>query len=180
MHIHRPTAKKETRSIFHYAWPGLIAHPIRLVLAMNCLLASVLLRIVEPWPLQFVIDQILLPTSSRLGSIAVTTNHGATEKLIMICAVALVILATLRAIADYYQTVIFSVVGNQVVSDLRIRVFRHLQTLSLAFHQQSRGGDLTVRLVGDMNMLKDVTVSARSRSYRAGCYWLACLQPCCF
>ena len=160
MHIHRPASKKANRSIFHYAWPGLIAHPIRLVLAMNCLLASVLLRIVEPWPLQYVIDQILLPTSSQIGSITTTSNHGATEKLIMICAVALVILATLRAIADYYQTVIFSVVGNQVVSDLRIRVFRHLQTLSLAFHQQSRGGDLTVRLVGDMNMLKDVTVSA--------------------
>ncbi|MEZ6136402.1 MAG: ABC transporter ATP-binding protein [Pirellulaceae bacterium] len=148
------------RSILYHVLPGLLAHPARLLFAMTCLVVSVLLRIAEPWPLQFVIDRILLPTSAQdslLGSLA---SQWGPERLVVLCAASLVVLATARAVADYYRTIIFSIVGNQVVSDLRSRVFTHLQTLSLAFHQKSRGGDLTVRLVGDMNMLKEVTVSA--------------------
>ena len=148
------------RSIFGYVLPGLVTHPARLLFAISCLVLSVLLRIAEPWPLQFVIDRILLPTSGVDSSLASFASQGGTEQMVVLCAVSLVVLATARAAADYYRTIVFSIVGNQVVSDLRSRVFTHLQTLSLAFHQKSRGGDLTVRLVGDMNMLKEVTVSA--------------------
>lgn len=135
-------------------------HPTRLLFALGCLLMSVLLRIVEPWPLQFVIDRVLLPVPAQDGLLGTMTNHWRPERLVVVCALSLVALAMMRAAADYYRTIIFSIVGNQIVSELRCRVFTHLQTLSLAFHQKSRGGDLTVRLVGDMNMLKEVVVSA--------------------
>ncbi|MCC6509320.1 MAG: ABC transporter ATP-binding protein, partial [Pirellulaceae bacterium] len=165
MQVVKPKVNNASRSITHYLWPGLFANPNRLMFAVSCLLVSVALRIVEPWPLQFVIDEILMPTSAvPTSAVAGSSLTSATawnpERLVIICAASLVALATLRAIADYYQTVVFSQVGNQVVSDLRNRVFTHLQSLSLAFHQKSRGGDLTVRLIGDMNMLKEVTVSA--------------------
>lgn len=156
----RSSVDDQRRSIVHHVLPGLFLHPVRLVFAISCLLLSVLLRIVEPWPLQFVIDRILLPTKIQDGMFGNLAGGWEPERLVLVCAASLVVLATLRAGADYYRTIIFSIVGNQVVSDLRSRVFTHLQTLSLAFHQKSRGGDLTVRLVGDMNMLKEVTVSA--------------------
>ncbi len=70
------------------------------------------------------------------------------------------VLAVVRAGTDYYRTVAFTLIGNAVISDLRGRLYRHLQTLSLDFHSRTRGGDLTVRLTSDINMLKDVTVSA--------------------
>jgi ATP-binding cassette subfamily B protein len=149
-----------SHNIVHYLWPGLRAHPVRLLVAAGCLLLSVLLRIVEPWPLQVVIDVILLPTSPAQTGLNTWAHALSPRTLLMGCALTLIALATLRAIADYYRTVLFSLIGNQVVSDLRTRVFCHLQSLSLAFHQQARGGDLTVRLVGDMNMLKEVAVSA--------------------
>lgn len=154
------SAAGERRSIFHHVLPGLMAHPARLLFAISCLVVSVLLRIVEPWPLQYVIDKVLVPTSAQDSSVEAFASQWGPERLVVLCAVSLVVLASARAAADYYRTIVFSIVGNQVVSDLRSRVFTHLQTLSLAFHQRLRGGDLTVRLVGDMNMLKEVTVSA--------------------
>lgn len=160
MPLERYSEESTSRSIFHHVLPGLLLHPARLLSAVACLVLSVLLRIVEPWPLQYVIDQILLPMPSQAGMAGSGLSQWDSEWLVMACAASLIVLATARAIADYYRTIVFSIVGNQVVSDLRSRVFAHLQTLSLAFHQKSRGGDLTVRLVGDMNMLKEVTVSA--------------------
>ncbi len=152
--------ESDNRTILHYLWPGLLGHPTRCATAIFCLLTSVMLRIVEPWPLQLVIDQVLLPLSSAGASSLDFFAGWSQEQIAIACAVSLVMLATLRAIADYYRTVNFSLLGNQIVSELRNQVFTHLQTLSLAFHQKSRGGDLTVRLVGDMNLLKEVTVSA--------------------
>ncbi len=70
------------------------------------------------------------------------------------------LLATVRAGIDYYRTVVFTLIGNSIISDLRSRLYAHLQTLSLNFHSRTRAGDLTVRLTSDVNMLKDVTVSA--------------------
>ncbi|MCA9125722.1 MAG: ABC transporter ATP-binding protein [Planctomycetales bacterium] len=159
-----PLVTSSSRSVDHsivpYLWPGMIANPFRLVLAVACLLISVVLRLIEPWPLQFVIDRILVPVPTQTGFWWDLTSDWSVESLVTICAVSFVILTTARAMADFTRTVLFSMVGNQVVSNLRERVFRHLQSLSLAFHQKSRGGDLTVRIVGDMNMLKEVMVSA--------------------
>jgi ATP-binding cassette subfamily B protein len=39
-------------------------------------------------------------------------------------------------------------------------LFRHLQTLSLAFHHRARGGDLVVRMIGDIGMVQEVAVTA--------------------
>lgn len=160
MSVEKQCLEGKRRSIFYHVLPGLLLHPARLLFALSCLVLSVLLRIVEPWPLQFVIDRILLPTPVQDGMLGRLASQWEPERLVIVCAASLVILATMRAAADYFRTIVFSIIGNQVVSDLRSRVFTHLQTLSLAFHQKSRGGDLTVRLVGDMNMLKEVTVSA--------------------
>ncbi len=132
------------------------------------LLAGVILRIAEPWPLQYVLDTAIAPNRvdvERTGlewmaSIGWKLPELAPTVLLGICAAALVLIATVRAACDYYRTVSFSWIGNHVVSDLRAKVYRHVQSLSMGFHQKSRGGDLTVRLIGDINTLKDVAISA--------------------
>ena len=166
MRLGQRRARLQRLHILNYLWAGLRAQPGRLTYAVGCLLLSVL----------FACRALAVAIRYRRGSCAaggiqsggIQSGGGrpgglvpwSPESLVLACSLALVGLVTMRAIADYYQTVIFSIVGNQVVSDLRNRVFGHLQTLSLAFHQKSRGGDLTIRLISDMNMLKEVTVSA--------------------
>ncbi len=125
-----------------------------------------LLRVLEPWPLKFVVDYVIEHGPYAGGPTAAGPQPGpggldaGALKLLTTAALALVTITAVRALADYSRTVQFSMIGNRVLSQLRNDLYRHLQRLSLSFHDRSRNGDLTVRIVGDINMLKDVVVSA--------------------
>ncbi len=155
-----------------YLWPTLRREWLRVAFASFCLLAGVLLRLAEPWPLQVVLDHVLgnrevlgnrapspivetwIPTIASLG------GFDPLYTLLACCVAGLVLIAMVRAFADYFRTITFTIIGNHALSEVRAQLFRHLQSLSLDFHQRSRNGDLTVRMTGDVNMLKDIAISA--------------------
>jgi ATP-binding cassette subfamily B protein len=156
----KPTA------IFKYLWPGVRARWPQLILAVISTICGVILRLLEPWPLQLVLDHVVgglslpLVFSAPVNRLALAMDSGDSIALLTLCAISLVIMAIARAAMDFHRTVAFSYIGNAIISDLRSKLFSHLQTLSLDFHSRTRSGDLTVRLTSDVNMLKDVTVSA--------------------
>ena len=43
---------------------------------------------------------------------------------------------------------------------IRSKLYRHLQALSPTFHDKTHSGDLLVRIIGDMKLMRDVAVSA--------------------
>jgi ATP-binding cassette subfamily B protein len=75
-------------------------------------------------------------------------------------ALAIVVLTALRTLADYANTIGFALVGNRVLTQVRNELYRHLQGLSLSFHTKARSGDLILRVMSDVNMVKDVAVTA--------------------
>jgi ATP-binding cassette subfamily B protein len=81
-------------------------------------------------------------------------------QLLTVAAVGLVILVSLRAVCEYFNTIGFAIIGNRVVSSIRGDLYRHMQSLSLSFHTQARAGDLLTRVTGDVKMLRDVAVTA--------------------
>lgn len=127
--------------------------------SFTALFAEVLFRLLEPWPLKFVIDSIVavdgkpVPVHDALAALPVTT-------LLLLAAASVVLIAIFRAGAAYIATVGFAIVGNRVLIEVRNELFAHLQTLSLRFHGRSRTGDLITRITGDIGMLKDVAVTA--------------------
>ena len=76
-----------------------------------------------------------------------------------LAAVCYVLVVGARAIADYLQTLGFAVIGNRVVSQVRTKLYRHLQALPMSFHHKSRSGDLLIRIVGDIKLLRDAAVT---------------------
>jgi ATP-binding cassette subfamily B protein len=128
--------------------------------ATLALLAEVVFRALEPWPLKFVFDHILghkrhggAPDRLGLADLNPTT-------LIILSVLALILITALRALAAYGNEVGFAVVGNRVLTAARDEVYGHLQRLSLSFHTRARSGDLVLRVMSDVNMLKDVIVTA--------------------
>src|SRR5699024_2250592 len=122
------------------------------------LLADVVFRVLEPWPMKFAIDAV----SAALGaSLPEATPLGLdVTGTVIACAIALVILVGGRAGANYLSTVSFALVGARAATELRTRVFDHVQSLSLRYHQRASIGDTSQRLVGDMGRLQDVAVTA--------------------
>jgi len=128
--------------------------------SLLALFAGIGLRLLEPWPLQIVIDHVigLEPGGWLAGLLPLDALDPVA--LLTLSALSLVVIAGLRALADYGHTVGFALIGNRVTTQVRNKLYRHLQLLSLSFHTQARGGDLVVRVIGDVNMLRDVAVTA--------------------
>jgi ATP-binding cassette subfamily B protein len=129
--------------------------------SLAALFASVALKLLEPWPLKWVFDHIL--KTRNVANRRFLDDFLATLDPVSILALAagsVIVITALRALAEYGNTVGFALVGNRVLTEVRNDLYRQLQRLSLSFHTKARGGDLTVRVVGDVNMLKDVAATA--------------------
>lgn len=126
--------------------------------SVAALLVVTALRLLEPWPLKFIIDRLVGAAPAGAGEAAFAALPTAT--LIPLCALALVAIVGLKAGTEYLSSVGFSLIGNRVMTAVREDLFRHLQRLSLGFHVRRRAGDLTLRLLGDVGMLKETLVTA--------------------
>jgi len=54
------------------------------------------------------------------------------------------------------QIVLVSRVGEQFLRDLRVRVFRHIQSMSMAFFDREQTGRLVARMTSDIDALQDL------------------------
>jgi ATP-binding cassette, subfamily B, bacterial len=127
--------------------------------AFLALLAEVGLRLLEPWPLKFVFDDILAPESAGRPRLPLL---GAVDPMVLLtlAAASVVCFIGLRALAAYLSTVGFALAGTRVLTEVRSQAYCHLQSLSLAFHHRARQGDLTLRIISDIGLLKDTVVTA--------------------
>lgn len=138
--------------------PYLRGHGLMLSGSLAALLCMTLMRLLEPWPLAFLVDHVL---RIKPGQAPALLPFGLdTTQLVLLSAAALVLFTGLRALCGYLSTIGFALIGTSVLSRVRNELFEKLLQLSLAFHQKQRGGDLTLRLVNDVAMLKEVTVTA--------------------
>jgi ATP-binding cassette, subfamily B, bacterial len=135
-------------------WPKLLG-------AFLFSLAFAAVRLAEPWPLKFIIDNVLQGVPLNTGNEFVDTTLGGDRLAILIAAcVAVLVLGLLRGVTSYYQQVMTSVVGQQVVLTIRQRLFAHMQRLSLSYHTRNPSGELLSRLTGDINQLRQSVVTA--------------------
>jgi ATP-binding cassette subfamily B protein len=138
--------------------PYLRPHRGLLAGSVLALFGATAMKLLEPWPLKFVLDRVIPGPTGRTGIDAVDSLDPMT--LLALCALGLVAAVGLRALFLYLATIGFAIVGNRVLTEVRNTLFRHLQGLSLGFHSRAKTGDLTMRLIGDVGMLKETAVTA--------------------
>ncbi|MFQ6550226.1 ABC transporter ATP-binding protein [Aestuariibius sp. 2305UL40-4] len=135
--------------------PYLRGHWRMLVASVLALLLATAAKLAEPWPLKFVIDAVVPAASGEPALAAIDPM-----RLLALCAGGLLLAVLTRAGFQYLATMGFALVGNRVLTKVRADLFAHLQSLSVGFHARSRAGDLTMRLIGDVGMLKETLVTA--------------------
>jgi ATP-binding cassette subfamily B protein len=150
----------DLRHICLFFWPRLRKQHRLAAVSLLALLAEVALGTLEPWPLKFIFDHVL--GAQHRGRSSVFSAFEALDALTVITgsALAIILISGLRALADYGSTIGFARVANRVLTDLRADLYRHLQGLSLSFHNNARSGDLLLRIMNDVNQLRDVAVTA--------------------
>ncbi|WP_405373973.1 MULTISPECIES: ABC transporter ATP-binding protein [unclassified Microbacterium] len=140
------------------ATPFLRKHRWLVLAGFVALLAEVAFRVLEPWPLKVAVDSLAV----SLGATGQATAGipAATTGLLVACGGALLAIVCLRALTSFLSTVAFALVGSRVATELRAKVFAHLQSLSVRYHASAPAGDTVQRLVGDVGRLQEVAVSA--------------------
>jgi subfamily B ATP-binding cassette protein MsbA len=88
----------------------------------------------------------------------------ALRNVVVVLLAALVFKNALEYLSAYWSVVI----QEGVVRDLRVRLFRHLQTLPLGFFQRTRSGQTVARLITDADQVK-TSVSAALASLIQNC-----------
>jgi ABC-type multidrug transport system fused ATPase/permease subunit len=131
--------KTHIRRIGRYLAPyrGLAAITAAIVLA------SSVLGLLLPWPLQFLVDNVLgdKPPPAALRNMLGATADSRFTLLLLVVGAGLVLnlLQNLLGIASNYVT---TRLDQHMVLDFRADLLEHAQRLSLSFHDQKRSGPL--------------------------------------
>jgi ATP-binding cassette subfamily B protein len=98
-----------------------------------------------------------------LAQIGIDDGIQARDRGVLFLAVSLLMAAGLVGwVAGYLQTYLSSWVGERVLLDLRTRVFRHVQLLSLGYHERTPTGWTVSRLTSDIEALDQLVTEGVS------------------
>ncbi|MEL4897170.1 ABC transporter ATP-binding protein [Crocosphaera sp. Alani8] len=137
-------------------WPYIQQEKSWLGLAIFAMTGDVVLRILEPWPLKFIFDHVLIKDQSSLPIFETISPLA----VLTLCALGMIAITGLRAFSAYWSTVSLATVGSRVMVQIREQVYLHLQRLSLTYHNQARSGDLIVGLSSDTSRLQEILITA--------------------
>jgi len=140
--------------------PYLTPHWPALFFASLAAVGYAIVTLLEPWPIQFLFDGVLLGRKVHFLGHTLKNVHGDPIALLIGSVAAILVLAALRGQLYYTQNVLTATAGQDVVMSLRRELFHHLQSLSLRYHRRERLGDILMRLTGDIVMLREMVVSA--------------------
>ncbi|WP_301859852.1 lipid A export permease/ATP-binding protein MsbA [uncultured Megasphaera sp.] len=111
----------------------------RLVVAVICMAFSGASNVVVPWLIKDVIDKVL------------ANKDTMTLNLIVI---GILLLFLLRGFFYFGQRYLMSFVGQKIVNDIREKLYRHLQTLSLSYFDRRKTGNIMSNLTNDVTALQ--------------------------
>ncbi len=113
-------------------------YKLRTALALGSLLAAALTALVPPFLAKFIVDDGIL---------------GEDYELLTWLVVAFVAFGVLNLAMSSAQSYFTGWTGERILADLRNRLFRHLQRLSLGYYERNRAGVIISRITNDVEAL---------------------------
>lgn len=143
-------------------WPQIRQQRRLIGLSLLALLLSIGARVLEPWPIKFLFDWIIIPPSNLAMKDSFQPPSFLEEAGLLLGALVmtLVLFTASRATCDYFARVGMALAATRVVTDIRARMFSHLQRLSLNYHDKAKSGDLVTRFTYDIERLREASVTA--------------------
>jgi len=145
-------------------WGYLVRYWWGALLALIAVLMQTAMDLLGPWPIKVVFDNVLgkreleEPLRSFLGGV-IGGRSLAPLGLLNIMIAAMLLFALVDALFTFLGGLLTASIGQRVVYRLRVRIFDHIQRLSISFHKTSRAGDLSARLTSDIQAIQDMVSS---------------------
>lgn len=121
------------------------------VVCIILLLLVSLFQLAPPYLVMVAIDDYLAPQTA----IDKAARHAGLLKVVIIFFVTLL----LTFVTSYLQIYLMSLVGQRVMFDMRMQIFRHLQKKEVAYFDKNPVGRLMTRLTSDIEVLNEMFTS---------------------
>ncbi len=146
--------------IINHFLPQIRPQSSLILVSFLALIAETVFRLLEPWPLKFIFDEIIYQ-GFQIESLKVPfLDNLSSLGLLSLLALGLVAIALLRGTMAYVSTAGMAVAATRVMTQIRAKLYAHLQSLSLSFFHQAKTGDLITRVTYDIERLREVIVVA--------------------
>jgi ABC-type multidrug transport system fused ATPase/permease subunit len=133
-----------------------------LAIVFLAMLVETAMTLATPWPLKIVIDNVIgtRPLPEWLAWIHDLPLGNSQGGLATLAAILYVLIAALGAVASYIDNYYTESVGQYVANDLRMRVYNHLEQLSLAYYDTHQTGTLLSTITDDVITIQNFASSA--------------------
>ena len=135
----------------------------RLALIFLAMLLETLMSLAAPWPLKVILDNVvgnhkLAPWLRHfLGPV---TENPHRLHVAALASMAFILIAVAGSVATYIDNYYTESVGQWVAHDLRMRVYQHLQKLSLGYYSTHESGTILSTLTGDIQTIEGFASSS--------------------
>jgi ATP-binding cassette subfamily B protein len=127
-----------------------------IVVALIVSLSAIPITLITPLPIKLVIDNVLgsQPLAGYLGFL-VPGGLGSSWSLILWLAIGILLASTILTYLQNLLSVWYNNrIGNRITLDVRTKLFRQMQRLSISYHDTKGTADSAYRTLNDAPMLK--------------------------
>jgi ABC-type multidrug transport system fused ATPase/permease subunit len=132
-----------------------------LVIVLVAMLIETAMSLASPWPLKVVIDSVLgsHPLPDWLRGLKDISVGDSKVGLALLAGAGVVLIAVAGAIATYIDNYYTESVGQWVANDLRMRIYDHLQRLSLSYFDKQQTGTMLSTITSDVATVQNFASS---------------------
>ena len=138
---------------------GGLIRPYRgtLAIILAAMLVETAMSLAAPWPLKIILDNVvgdkkMAPWLHDL--LRPLLESGTRLHIALVAAGLYVAIATLGALASYIDNYYTESVGQWVAHDLRMRMYNHLQRLSLGYYNTHQTGTILSTITSDISTIQ--------------------------
>ncbi|HUJ98588.1 MAG TPA: ABC transporter ATP-binding protein, partial [Stellaceae bacterium] len=81
------------------------------------------------------------------------------ERLLLVIPLAVIVLALVKGVTNYWQAVLMTTVGQRVVADIQLALFARLMRADIAYFHANPTGTLISRFTNDAGMLRNAATT---------------------
>src|SRR5437016_4888348 len=119
------------------------------------------LALLTPMPLKIAVDSIIgtQPLPRYLDVLLPAAIKASQSILLLTAAIFVVLLAFLNQLRDFVSSVLTAYAGEQMLRGFRAKLFRHVQRLSLSYHDSRGTADSIYRIQYDASALQNIFIT---------------------
>ena len=114
-------------------------HSGKIIIAASAVLLSIIMGLIPPWLIRYGIDNYIM--------------KGNVERL-WIIAVAMIAVTLFKGLFDFIKSYVSEYIAQNIIHDIRVELYEHLNKLSFSFYDSAKTGDLMSRITSDADSLR--------------------------